>query len=1534
MSTINRIQIANFLNLNGEGEQDAWEPRYRVVTFNFHGQSTAMNMTNGVGKTSNVEAWLALLTRDPQLISRTRRKMAPERDGYYSHVRIEFLVPNAGEAASTDLFAQPGSPAAGKETWVFGLYGYRSAGSVSYYYYRGSLEQVPVSGGEGGALSLLPNQQFRAALKQAERSSHHPSREDWAAELSLHVSPVSMHRQAEYQKRGGGDKSAELFALKSRKGERYDITFFYEVIAPELLSGLMDQEGEEGEHEFEDTVLNAVMDVIRSRHNTQRKKLELDKVGAVLSVLDQTSARASDAQQAQQHYQQQRARMARDVALLRNLVREQPLPGIPEPVSGEQLADRLKASVIIEPGDRDYRISAAGICLLTGEGINKLKQRADALGPEGRHIAQAIVLASPADEASASGRARKPVSYRAGIARELVQTSTQWATGLSRDTALEMLDDLEGWLLNDGAHRNPYRSRRNELGYDIEQADRDLASARQQIAASREKLAELQDQKTRMEADEAAYRDVQASGEFSEQECEDPAATAEQVEAEHREAGQQQADFLVEKGGVERQRPHWDEFIRQFPDADDPALIHQQREQQRQLASQTLEAIQQQIREAEEEGRRLQQAVSDSERLLSQSQAQMDAFARLADGVGRYEDEFGEQSPEGLAERVVNDKLQAQNQRDAASKAIDQFQVMLDRLQRFRSETGASSAAAWLAEMAEQRGQLQARKPALQQQRDNLQRQRQELDRQQVAAGPTARQALDTLASAGISVQPLHQAIDALVLSDQRRRELLSCFSALLFAPVAADAEQARAAAECLAEQDAQVPVFMPDPLAELAELTGSCQLNGDQTSGESGSGFYHGLIAGVTTRAVECLLDPSLVEREKQRLEQQISDLARQQGEIERQLKASAEDAPLMRLARQAQAAEEQQPEAGMEQQRALLLELDARLPTLRRRASDEMLQAIRAASEFARLGGAAQRDQLVTGLAQQQAELDQLRQRDQRSQALRSTLGQQQGEAQQQLKDAYPATLQTLLQRAADFAEQGGVEFLRHADQREATLQQALQRANQRKEYRQQLLRAAAWLAASRRQQQGEDVNGLIANQQAAIKQLEADIAHLGAQREQLRARRKPLDDALKAVDQAAYAAQQHYLPAMAVADELADNGSAALQDSPIYQQAETLRLAVQQDAEPAQVMMAAEALRDRLDELQIDKDLEALQQARQGAAGKLGQFIDALHQAADDDGLSEVERQRLQAIKDLSGVARLQSMTQDIRAIFEREQALYQQASAAETESRALVTDRIGYFIESAQDNLDLFRRVARAKHGQEQAHFQVSADMIKREESEALIENIITALDDEEAARGKRAQRGMESTESEEQYRGRLRDMIRQNTYRRIFKTPSVKYVSPQIRNDDRPRPLTRSLSSGQRTAMTLQWIIRLADFAISREVRGSITRVSARKRARERAQSILFVDGLFSDLSDEHLIREAMSGIRNTRGRFQLIGLIHNDKYNNDFDVFPVLLLGKLVTGRDGKGGWVSVQQLDADSSALHDTVQVAELRREVRVTQE
>ncbi|ABA57221.1 hypothetical protein Noc_0707 [Nitrosococcus oceani ATCC 19707] len=1522
MSTINRIEIANFLNLNGEGEAEIWEPRYRAVTFNFHGQSTALNMTNGVGKTSNVEAWLALLTRDPQLISRTREKMAPERDGYYSHIRIEFVVPERGATVHDDLFVQQGSPVGGKETWVFGMYGYRSAGSINFYYYRGSLGQVPVADTTTRAVALLPNQEFRAALKAAERNRHNPVREDWIAELSLHVSPVSMRRQAEYQKRGGGDKSAELFALKSRKGENYDVTFFYEIIAPELLSGLMDREGEEGEHELEDTILNAVMDVIRTRHNTLRKKIELEKVKEVLGVLDENAGKAAEAEQAQGQYEQQRTRMAQDVALLQNLVQQQPLPGIPESPSGKDLIDRLKASIIIELGNRDYRVLDAGIAGLTGESVRALNQRAHEARSEGRKIPQAIVI--PCDSSSGERSSLKPNSYTPAVARDLVESSSRWANGLTRQMALGLLEDLERWFLSDAAHRNPYRTERNELEYDIEQLGRDLSAQQERSSAIAQELDGLRDQQTRMKEDEAAYRDVQASGEFTEEEWSDPGRTAEQVVIEYQKADQARMEFLGKKARIEVWKPQWDDFIRRFPEEPDPEIVHQQHQEAKGIAAQHLDEASRQKEQAEDEGRALHAKASEGESAATSYRTQAERFDRLDGALGTYAKEFGNESPTRLDNRVVQEKVQAEADINATREKIARFQSMADDLMRFYSETGASSPTDWLSACEKKRAKLQARKPVVERERSELIRQRQDLEEEQVAANPSARQALDYLDAADVPFSPLHRAIEAMGLDGDRRRGVLSCFSAVLFAPVVATDDAALAAAACLAEHDVQIPVFMVGALESFAR-EGDLKADKDQD-------FYYGLIAGVTTRAVACLLDPGLVEREKERLDSLIGNLVQEAGQIERRLKATAESAPLIVLARKAQLAVEANAESELTRHSEHLRTLEDRLPILKRRASDESLNAIRAAQEFDRLGGQRKRDEVIRNLEEQKRRLDDLRRREEQNRTQREALVQEVSGAQQRLEVAYPADLRVLLEQAKEFSIQGGVEFLKSAPRREQELAEVLNRANARKEYRLNLVRAVTYLAAIQRAQAGEDINELIAKKKGELKQARTEVARVSGKRDELIARCEPLDDAMKAVDQAAQLALQHFQPASRVALDLPgrDIDREQLESNEIFQQADSLRVAVERGYDLAEVVRQAETLQDLLSQLEIERDLQELRRLKNQSDNHRNTFLESVHQASKYEGLGDVERERLQTVRDLSGTQLVIAMARDIREIYERERSLYEQAAEAESESRSLVTKRIGYFIESAQDNLDLFKRVARAKHGNESAHFQVSADMISREESEALIENIISTLDEEEAARKKRQKRGMENTESGDQYRGRLRDLIRQNTYRRIFRSPSVKYVSPHIRNDERPRSLTRSLSSGQRTAMTLQWIIRLAEFAISRELQGSISRVSARRRARERAQSILFIDGLFSDLSDEQLIREAMSGIRNTRGRFQLIGLIHNTKYTNDFDVFPVLLLGKVITSLNGFGGWVIIDENNEETSTLADTVQVAELRKEVR----
>jgi hypothetical protein len=249
---------------------------------------------------------------------------------------------------------------------------------------------------------------------------------------------------------------------------------------------------------------------------------------------------------------------------------------------------------------------------------------------------------------------------------------------------------------------------------------------------------------------------------------------------------------------------------------------------------------------------------------------------------------------------------------------------------------------------------------------------------------------------------------------------------------------------------------------------------------------------------------------------------------------------------------------------------------------------------------------------------------------------------------------------------------------------------------------------------------------------------------------------------------------------------------------------------------------------------------------------------------------------------------------------------------------------YFIRSADANLDTLRKAAKREHGRHKAHFLVDATMATKEQASVLVDSILDKLDTYRRSEAELERKGL--ADDQEKQRKRQRDIIREFAYRHIFRDPQVRYVNPAIRPSGEPHALNPgTLSTGQRTAISLMWMVRLADYAIAREVqRLSSSRV--RGKALQHSENILIIDGLFSDLSSPALIESAMSGIEDTRGRFQLIGLIHDPKYQNDFNVFPVLLHGKERVSPGGGHGWVQIEEGVPTAAPHRGSVDVAGLR--------
>lgn len=96
-----------------------------------------------------------------------------------------------------------------------------------------------------------------------------------------------------------------------------------------------------------------------------------------------------------------------------------------------------------------------------------------------------------------------------------------------------------------------------------------------------------------------------------------------------------------------------------------------------------------------------------------------------------------------------------------------------------------------------------------------------------------------------------------------------------------------------------------------------------------------------------------------------------------------------------------------------------------------------------------------------------------------------------------------------------------------------------------------------------------------------------------------------------------------------------------------------------------------------------------------------------------------------------------------------------------------------------------------------------------------------------------------------------------------------------------------------------WIVRQAEYEIERGLLELTSKQAAKSRTK--ANRVILIDGIFSTLSDRKIIGEALNGLRDLGGNFQIIGFLHSQTWNNDYSVFPVYHVGKKLMNSAGDG---------------------------------
>ncbi|QOR38630.1 hypothetical protein HNO52_08995 [Billgrantia diversa] len=1603
MSVINRIEVANLLNKHGD-VASPWDAKMRHVLLDLRGQSSAISMENGFGKTTLAEALIGLLSRDRTLLSRTRRKCSPSSVGgegrSWSHLRVEFRS-RSGLERQDDMLAVAGEEVAG-ETFVFGLYGYSDGSGLSFYHYAGRLEDVPVHHLTlDGKLALYANRDVKTVMaERGVRLTH--NREEWLEAVGAHVSRRELAQLAAFQKEGGADKSQIFNAIKPRAGEKADQAFFFEVLAPEILSGATRGETDESEELIEEVILNSGTNITELRHRLEEAESDQRRASDKVVRLAELREQGETLRDARVRLDELDQGLAASEALLGGQALLG-LPGLPRASAVEAPeecgAPALEGFAWIAGDTSRPRVSTSLLASLSGLSERAVRQ---ALSERGARVDVHRRLIHLPEAAWPLNRDVGHVSFKA--AREWLSESHALADDTARDRALSALD--EGADAFEAADGNRFREEVIGDGVYLEELTRDLTALDERRDDMEQERERLESQQRDFVDNQSFYTQALSEGLFSEAELETPEASGEAAKTDAADARHALNAHLGRVGELKQVAAWHDAFRRECPGTAPAERLEEKLDREAELA----EALDELTLRRDEVATAFETARAERERLngererltgeqglLARGQAPWRAF--VEGWPGEEVSEFWSRRKTALAELETNSREAEQRRQDAERtlarlaplaeaarrygelhgddepvhlrarlrelerELADEHQRLTEEEIHLRTLHRARLDFAERSELTPEKWLVDARRryPRLLREAETLEADIAARERylESLTGDPLERRVVEAeahrhLDDSGIAWQPLHAVLNIETHTTEQRREWLAQAAGVLFAPVVAGREAAESAAAALIEAGLAVPVFEAEALADLL-ARGEAPL---------------GAVAGVETLAVKAALDPSYLEALREATEKRLAaDRERQKAlaiECER-LDPHGETFALALRAREADEADVEVSLEALAEQQAVLVEREAALaPRLsdtalaciddyqrylqeggeiaQQEAAEERLEAETAlaeltpqreraarelevhgptwlaAEQFSDAGGVERLQALETRLAELERHLNEASVRLAAAEEQRETLKSQVEETEAQLRGLFSDGERDRLRALARFEADGGVDFMASAAEVQAELEASQSRTTRRADF--DFTRIRAYLEV-------RDAGG-------GSQKLEREIARVKRELGELRDKRKTLS-AERDVLEVRLGEQRR---ALACVDQLAVEWLRVLRELP---EGWPRRLAALVDLEEASRWPSdtdeLEARNAALDAWRVmagDKseqdefDVEALEACQQTLADALGglnlgerarnrerqarqveggerKLAEALAEAAHSRLFSDTERARLAGLTHASAEALddLSRLHDQLAGQLDEHRVRVERLHASREQIEGTLVERLSSIISDAAGNLDILKRVAKSS-GEGGAFFEVKASLIGPDQLRDLIATLLADIDEHQAAMRRRAERdgGMIDGEARRRDDDLLRQ-IRRRIYRGLFHDVAIRLKHDAIRPHGRLFSLNEEMSEGQREAVSLMWLVKLSEFAIERELRELPGH--HRRRARTSRESVILLDGLFSKLSHRRLIQDSLESLRNTRGRFQMIGLIHNPNYENDPDIFPTYLVGSVIGGAQGQGGHVMVR---------------------------
>lgn len=1608
MSLISRVEISNYLTEGLESNHFAnWNPMLTGITLRMDCQSSLVNITNGGGKTSMAEL-LLVLSRDKSLLQRVRDKSAPKGRGY-THARIEFREVEKKSFREPSLLEidpenQPG------QTRVIGVtLNNDVADAPIFYSYSGTLEDSPCYTLVNGVLNNVPDDAFVKKTKSIQGCQWNTLRNasEWQAHVGDAISMDVVRRNTIYQNKGSDDKNASFFSFKPRAGDSYDAAFFKFVVAPDLLTNLLNTFAEEDETSVEDTLHTSLSQIVTSERDMARKQENLEHretaIGVELKPVVDAGTTANKTREAMQTALRD---VKKDVALLQHYGSQ----NSPHAVLGlPRSIDKLMRST---EQDKRIRMAIKGMVIHRDDGILILdKTLSELAGIDVKRIGEIAdrkrisnstlnsqVIDFSCDFDIFTSGATKGGHYRKGYARQAVATllplfaDTSGATLMGLDDVLQAAFDTAQAQID----TNPASLKIYALESTLNANAATLLTLNKEIEILGKEIEGLQTQIQGRVENEAAWNKFLSIAPNLPQELHNqPRQAKEWLATEVNNISAQMTDMSTRKGEL---KAGWARYLNAIDEAGLSGIegirtqYSELTTQKKKLGNQ-LDKAKKLAVESADKLPNLERAAMKAEQLVGNSKSQLDRLNELKAFYEVFQSYFGEIDPRDIEhpnttlKAVATRKEKAVNELKKESDDYAELVRLKASAVRFNDIFGIDCDALTANPIKEHRGWTEAQNLAMQ----NMQPleplvnalegfrvkypnqtpsqwikatdvRRTELENEwRVADGALQATTVEIKALDNLSVvddaafgrawvvlgggpQRLYSMLQSLEGPPERRIGALSALTGLLSAPVFDTLEDLSAAAALLEQQDIGIPLLLKAPLLQAIGAQGEI----------SGELRIMGFFAGRYSRQARILLDPVFAKEQRALLVSRELELAARIDGLEKDLATVDYRTDEYRMATQASEAIKAGSEAKYASYEAELNLVRQALRRLTPQIKDDALACLDAQRKYIQKGGSAKQVAL-------ESECDEFRERvrviqlefeiaekrtseeslnaytdakryanqggDAALEKAKNAL-QQHNAAHQIAKLEVAAHTEVQLELDNSVAEAEAESKVTAFEQDNSPdqfeeLRLVVEFSKQTDEIAFMEGYKSAHDSASGRSAQFIGFQSNVNFDRAAsyfenLDKSEADLASNVAKKRSDQDEKQKAADGLvesnnlisgaeipswvalkKAIHDLAYE-----LGKQAAATKAAHAEFALLEEGQYPLAAHTLYASLQQVADRlrAPTLEETNALVSLVSEVQfsihsIDLQIgldtfkstrEAYRTATNAYAVKKQVFCDKAElefgtktAAFNALELDVIKRATPEQISELNALFERLNVSLDK----DREDAAKAIHAAQAANEEAL--KQLSSLILVAQDNLEAMNKVmARYPNG----CFKIKVQLA----GENLINEILMELTSGVKLLSSNAGDGTRALKRTNE--GRIKDFLRETLIDKIFLEPKVNFIHSGIRAAE--SPVTEKLSTGQKVALEFMWIVRQAEYEIERGIRKLSSKQAARKR--QETNRVIFVDGIFSTLSDRHIIREAFNGLGNLGGNFQIIGFLHSPTWTNDSSVFPVYHVGKKLTNASGE----------------------------------